>query len=176
MFFSLYNHIFLCLALPKTGRILGLSTYVRLYGKSMMLTVYGNWRVYNWECEFSGECARNRSTCKHWRHIQSLKTQFIPMDLTGSVRKSLNGSQFVMIMTDRYSGSRRALLKTKIPASHNATFFLDTLMIPYGISMHVSADNETKSIIRMLTAVQSIGNEISDNYCLSLEKWGSEMF
>lgn len=80
---------------------------------------------------------QNKPSQKRQRRLQLLAAggplKLATMDILQPLPKKLNGSQFMLVVTDRYWKLTRAVQMSKMTASHIASLFMDYWEIPYRI-------------------------------------------
>lgn len=80
------------------------------------------------------QCARSRANKTGTRHLKLFAAngplEFIPIDNLGTLPKAINGNQFVVIISDRYSNLTRAGPASKTSMTHMATIFYDNSTVP----------------------------------------------
>lgn len=68
------------------------------------------------------------------------------MDLLDSFPETKNVSQHVLVIADGYTKRICAVPIAKSTASKVAEIFIDSLIIPYGITQYILTDNEPKYV------------------------------
>lgn len=72
--------------------------------------------------------------------------ELVAMDMLGPLPTTLNGIQFVVVLTDRYSKVTRAVSTARKTGTHIASTFMDNWIIPYVISDYMVTDNGTQFV------------------------------
>lgn len=96
----------------------------------------------------NNSCVRNGSRHRNKRHLQhfpaSRPLEFIAMDILEPLPETMQGNQYVVIITDRYSKLTRAIKTSKTAAAHMANIFLDHWIVSFDISSYLLTDNGTR--------------------------------
>lgn len=66
---------------------------------------------------------------------------FVAINTLGPLTKMKEGSQFIIVMTHRYSRPRTTVLVPKVAASHIAVVGLGCWIVPYDIPNMIMTDN-----------------------------------
>lgn len=72
------------------------------------------------------------------------------MDIQGPLPEMLTCNQFVLVMTNRYTKSSRAVPTSKTTPSPIVSLFRDSWLIPHVIPKYVLTDNKTQFISKFL--------------------------
>lgn len=76
--------------------------------------------------------------------LPSSPLQFVSMNTLRQLTKMLRGSQFVLVMKNRYKNLTRALLICNTTALNIASMILNICIIPYGILDYVLTENRAQ--------------------------------
>lgn len=92
-------------------------------------------------------CAGNGTSPKLKPELQlatSSLFEFVTIDIYGSLPRTLNEIQYVLVMTDRYSKPTEIIRTSMISSTHFANLFFESLKIYYGTPTYDLADNEVQ--------------------------------
>lgn len=96
------------------------------------------------------KCACHGANKTRTRHLKLFSVsdlfECIAMDNIGQLPKMTKCDQFVEILTDPYLKLPKAVPTPKASATHIATSFYDSWIIPYGIPVNVLKDNCTQFV------------------------------
>lgn len=121
------------------GVIYWWKTYVRHCKNPIPLSAHGERHVFKSErlpIMCSEQVSRYTSTPLQLSP-ESGQLGFVTMDILGPLPKTLNGNQFLLVVTDRCSKLARSVHTSETAASHTASLFMGNWIIPYDIATQV---------------------------------------
>lgn len=95
-------------------------------------------------CKCVQNMASEKPQCPLQLVPESRQFRYITLDILRRLPKTLNESQFVLEMKDRYTKLASAVPEFKITASHLLSILMNKWVIPYRISQYVLSNNKTQ--------------------------------
>lgn len=79
--------------------------------------------------------------------------ELIATDTVDPFPKTIQGSQYILVTTDRYSKLTRAVPIPKMKATYFLNLFKNHWLIPYGIPIYLHTDIETQFVSRFFATI-----------------------
>lgn len=105
------------------------------------------------------DCESGARNIPHYKQKHSLQVfspsrslNFVATDLSGSLPRTKNRNQHVIVVTDRYAKLARDKLAAKMTDTHIANVF-DHWVISYGIATYLWTDNDPQFISKFVATI-----------------------
>lgn len=104
-------------------------------------------------------CSQNRTHGKEQRQLNLFflegTLKFICMGIQGLLPKTRQGSQFVVVMTDRYTKQNKSTRTTATKVTTVVYHFLECWVVSYSITSQLLTNNGPQSLLKFFLAVCS---------------------
>lgn len=105
-------------------------------------------------------CARNGPKYDHWRRLPlfpaSAPPDSVTMDFVGPFPKATEGTQYKLVIPDRYSKLTRAISTCKTTVTHIANILNGHWLIPYGITTYIRTENGAHLVSKIFATVRAL--------------------
>lgn len=113
--------------------------------------------IYTTVKDFLSCVSTQRTTYNHQKHLKlfpsSVTLEFFTMNVLEPLPKTTLGSKYIFAITYLYSKSTRPVPTSITTASHVASIFIYSLVIPYGIPKYLLTYNAPNFVGKLYTEV-----------------------
>lgn len=106
------------------------------------------------KCE---SCVRNGNRYRHKRPLRLFpafrRIDFNATDILGRLPKTIQGNQYISVMTDRNFKLARAIPTSSTLSTHKASIFYDHRIVSFDVSTYLLTKNELQFVIILFTTV-----------------------